>query len=62
MTIFTCEICDYTTHINSNYHKHLRTNKHQKKVLQNDRPAFRGRSPRRKFGPFGPNLRIINNL
>jgi hypothetical protein len=30
MGIFNCEMCNYSTTINSNYHKHLRTKKHQK--------------------------------
>lgn len=47
MTIFTCEICDYTTHINSNYHKHLRTNKHQKKVLQKESQTLNNKNTKK---------------
>jgi hypothetical protein len=36
--MFVCDICDYTTALNSNYHKHCRTKKHSQKVQQdNDR-------------------------
>ena len=31
MSEYRCDICNYTTTINSNYHKHLRTSKHKKK-------------------------------
>lgn len=43
MGLFTCDMCNYSTKINSNYHKHLRTKKHlinvtNKTIISNNKP------------------------
>ena len=32
--VYNCKICNYTTQSNSNYHKHLKTRKHQKNCVE----------------------------
>ena len=33
MMIYKCDICNYSTQSNSNYHKHLKTRKHKKNYV-----------------------------
>ena len=33
MMIYKCDICNYSTQSNSNYHKHLKTKKHKKNYV-----------------------------
>ena len=41
MTVFNCSLCKYSTEINSNYHKHLKTQKHRKRVLENENMFYK---------------------
>ena len=52
MVIYKCECCNYETKLKSNYERHLKTNKHKKKIYECEekdphRPAQNRTEPHR---------------
>jgi hypothetical protein len=61
MSSYNCDVCKFSTNLKSNYERHLKTSKHKKRIIENDKNSLLKNQKRIK-NPPKPSKTLQNSL